>query len=392
MCQAIWEGLQTGVLEEISEAEARFVMAAFCVPKPGGKVRLVLDCRPINLYIAERPFKMESLADLARLMARGMFATTLDLTSAFHHVPVEPGLRVFLNFRYDGHYYRYCGLPFGLRSAPRIFSKALRACVCAMREAWDVHIFQYMDDLILLSSSSERLREITGKAVRFLRWLGWTVNLTKSKMEPTQTPTFLGMEWDTTQMTVRSIPEKNKRLKRENKQWIRKARNGDRVIVRALARLTGRLSATRIQHCQAPLYLTTLYRLISVTTRSVGWSGNVTLSRQLLPQLHWWRRQLHANKPRLFQMHRPTVTMETDASDTGWGATLQRTAGQMRMAYGWWKGAMLAKGNGGAMTSKGHELRTVEKALRFGMATGEIRRGDDVWLRSDSTTVVFNVN
>jgi ribonuclease HI len=84
--------------------------------------------------------------------------------------------------------------------------------------------------------------------------------------------------------------------------------------------------------------------------------------------------------------------METDASDTGWGATLQRTAGQMRMAYGWWKGAMLVKRNGDAMTSNEHELRAVEKALRFGMATGEIRRGDDVWLRSDSTTVVFNVN
>jgi hypothetical protein len=53
---------------------------------------------------------------------------------------------------------------------------------------------------------------------------------------------------------------------------------------------------------------------------------------------------------------------------------------------------MLMKRNGDAMMSNEHELRAVEKALRFGMATGEIRRGDDVWLRSDSTTVVFNVN
>jgi hypothetical protein len=155
MQQAIKEEEIAGVIEEVSEAEALFVMAAFCVPKPHSKVRLILDCRPLYVYIAERPFKMESLADLARLITRGAFVCTLDLTSAFHHVPVEPRLRKFLNFRYDGHTYRYKGLPFGLRSAPRIFSKALHVCVCAMCEAWGNTAFQYMDDLVFLHSNNE---------------------------------------------------------------------------------------------------------------------------------------------------------------------------------------------------------------------------------------------
>jgi hypothetical protein len=161
---------------------------------------------------------MESLADFARMIEHGAFACTLDLTSAFHHVPVEPELRKFLNFRYDGRMYRYKGLPFGLRSAPRVFSKALHACVCAMREAWGLLIFQYMDDLVFLHSNSEKLAEMIEKAVRLLRWLGWTVNMEKSEMRPKQIFVYLGMEWNTKEMTVRLTREKDKQLKRKNKE------------------------------------------------------------------------------------------------------------------------------------------------------------------------------
>jgi hypothetical protein len=261
-----------------------------------------------------------------------------------------------------------------------------------MREAWNVLVFQYMDDLVFLHSSSEQLAIIMERAVRFLRWLGWTVNMEKSKMVPSQTFTYLGMEWDTREMTVRLTSEKNKQLKKTNKTWIRRARNGETVRVREFAGMIGALSATRVQHKQASLCLTTMYRILSVTIRHVGWEGNVTLSRQLLPQLHWWRRQLKANAPRPFQPHNPTVTIETDASDTGWGGTLQRKTAQIRLAFGWWKGTMLIRKDGKIMTSNKHKLRAVERTLRLGLATHEILPSDDVLLRSDSTTVVFNVN
>ena len=44
------------------------------------------------------------------------------------------------------------------------------------------------------------------------------------------------------------------------------------------------------------------------------------------------------------------------------------------------------------MTRNEHELRAVEMVLRRAIATGQISRGQDVLLRSDSTTVVFDVN
>jgi ribonuclease HI len=392
MLAAIAAELEAGVIEEVSAQQAGFVMPAFTVPKSDGSLRLVLDCRQLNVYIQQKAFKMENLLDLMRLVHPYAFAGTIDLTAAFHHVPVQEELRYYLVFRYDNRFYRYLGLPFGLRSAPRIFSTTLRACVHAMREAWGVVVFQYMDDIIFLDNDSNRLAEIMQRAVRFLRWLGWTVNAEKSRLTPRRVFEYLGMEWNTVDMTVRLTAKKNRQLQKTNKLWIRRARRGQKVQVRAFAGMIGGLSATRVQFSQASLYLTSMYRLLSVATRTVGWDGSVVLSRALLPQLRWWQRQLQASLPRRIQPFVPTATIDTDASDTGWGATLQRPRTKLQLIFGWWHGTMIVKKGGARMTSNEHEMRAVEMTLRHALATGQIHDGEDVLLRSDSTTVVFDVN
>jgi hypothetical protein len=89
------------------------------------------------------------------------------------------------------------------------------------------------------------------------------------------------------------------------------------------------------------------------------------------------------------------MTIDTDASDTAWGATLLRTATTVthrHLTLGWWKGLMVVKMYGTRMTSNEHELWAVERTLRQGFRVGMIRHGDDILLRSDSTTIVFNIN
>jgi hypothetical protein len=63
-----------------------------------------------------------------------------------------------------------------------------------------------------------------------------------------------------------------------------------------------------------------------------------------------------------------------------------------QLIFGWWRSNMIVKRDGAKMTSNEHEMRAVEMTLRQTLATGQIHNGEDVLLRSDSTTVVFNVN
>jgi hypothetical protein len=54
--RALAEELLKRVIERIPASLAPFVMAAFVVAKPDGRVRLILDRRPINVYIRDITF------------------------------------------------------------------------------------------------------------------------------------------------------------------------------------------------------------------------------------------------------------------------------------------------------------------------------------------------
>ena len=168
MKQAINEEEERHVIERIPREEAPYVMPTFSVAKTNGKVRLILDCRCINVFIKERRFKMANWLKLNRQVRRRMRGITIDLSSAFHHLGVEWVLRRLLCFRYDSVTFRYIGLPFGLRSAPRLFCAAMTATMNAIRARWRVLASAYMDDLIVMHQDTAFLRRAGQEIVAFL--------------------------------------------------------------------------------------------------------------------------------------------------------------------------------------------------------------------------------
>ena len=53
----------------------------------------------------------------------------IDLTDAYLTVPVHPEYHKFLQFSWEGKLFRFVCLPFGLSSAPRVFTKLLKPVV-----------------------------------------------------------------------------------------------------------------------------------------------------------------------------------------------------------------------------------------------------------------------
>jgi hypothetical protein len=143
---------------------------------------------------------------LKTLILPGMHAVTIDLSSAFHHLGVVPSLRRLLCFRYDGITYRYIGLPFGLRSAPRLFCEALGGHHECSADA---------------VAGRDDVRVAALQIVDFIAWLGWTPNRLKCSLDPATSVVYLGIQWDTTTMTVRMTTKKNTSLKHTVKRWIR---------------------------------------------------------------------------------------------------------------------------------------------------------------------------
>jgi selenocysteine lyase/cysteine desulfurase len=68
---------------------------------------------------------MNGLEEVKNVMKSNDYATSLDISQAFHHIPVNPSMITYLCFAFDGHSYAYQGMPFGVSTAPRQFAKTL---------------------------------------------------------------------------------------------------------------------------------------------------------------------------------------------------------------------------------------------------------------------------
>lgn len=72
----------------------------------------------------------------------------MDLTDAYLHIPVFPGHHQYLQFCVEGRHYQFCALPFGLSSAPRVFTKMLvRPITCLLLRV--IHVHPYLNDILI---------------------------------------------------------------------------------------------------------------------------------------------------------------------------------------------------------------------------------------------------
>jgi hypothetical protein len=279
--------------------------------------------RKVNMFTKPRHFKMEGTPTLKDLWDRYDYAITFDLKETYNHVPVHSSMRPLLGVAWKGKCYQYIGMPFGLNDAPRVFSMIMRKVPTAIREYWNIKTVVYLDDSILLHSDPEHLKKVGEEVTLFLQWLGWTMNLEKSHLQPTRTFRYLGWEWNSSNLTVCLTKERRQKalnLLRE----ARKAAYSNRWMTnRKLAAVIGVLSATRLQIPMASLHLIKLNSLKTQAVKKYGWSGKTQLNQSILGELKTWTNYIKKNTPHvLAKPILPQAVLTTDAAPSGWGATL----------------------------------------------------------------------
>ena len=76
----------------------RVVSPLAVVPKRGGKLRLILDLRWINLCLVQSKFKCERLLDLVTMAQRGELFVTFNLLNGYWQVDMSSETHEFLGF------------------------------------------------------------------------------------------------------------------------------------------------------------------------------------------------------------------------------------------------------------------------------------------------------
>jgi hypothetical protein len=153
-------------------------------------------------------------------------------------------------------------------------------------------------------------------------------------------------------MTTRKNPD----ILTDLRNWNKKARLGATAKVRELARLIGKLSATRAQTEEASLYLVRLNRLKCGAVAMNGWDTTVTITRNVLPEVMWWIRTIQRGEPNNMQ----------DTSLTGYGAEFVGPWTAQRIRFGWWTPRQAA------MANCLRELEVIRIVIKWGLQDGSL--------------------
>ncbi|KAG0925667.1 hypothetical protein G6F32_013480 [Rhizopus arrhizus] len=163
---------------------------------------------------------METIQDVTRMLKANDWLTSIDLSDAFLHIPVDPTSRRYLRFHWKGQSYQFCTTPFGLSLVPWLFTKITRP-ILEWARSLNIRISAYLDDWIIVADSPEQSIHHTNVVLQKLRCLGWLGNLKKSILTPCQTLEHLGFSLNTIEMTAHLPGKKLRDIRRSIQQILR---------------------------------------------------------------------------------------------------------------------------------------------------------------------------
>ena len=179
----------------------------FLVPKPHQRWRPVMDLSRLNTFLLVEKFKMETPESIRTSLIPGEWVSSIDLSVAYLHIPIHPNSRKYLRFCYQSQVFQFTSLPFGLATAPQVFTMIVKE-VKLMALSRGIRIHQYLDDWLIRSQSQEEAQVNTQAVVDLTQSLGWIINQEKSELKPTQVFSFVGYEYHLDSALVKPTQER----------------------------------------------------------------------------------------------------------------------------------------------------------------------------------------
>ena len=263
------------------------------IPKKNkpGKWRLIVDLSsPTDASVNDGIQKelcslsytsIDAVADKVLSLGKGTFIAKMDIKQAYRMVPVNPTDRWLLGMRWEDQVFVDKTLPFGLRSAPLIFSAIADALAWIMKQRGVSFVDHYIDDFVTLGAP------LSMECATNLQIMVSTCKDTGTPVEPDKTEgpsttiTFLGIEIDSIAMELRLPADKLARLIQLTTRW----RGKKECRKRELLSLIGILNhACKVIKAGRSF----LRRLIDLSKLVKHPDYFLRLNRQARSDIEWW--------------------------------------------------------------------------------------------------------
>ena len=245
------------------------------------------------------------------------------MKDTYFSVLISQQHRKFLCFQFKDKFYQFNCLPFSLASAPWVFNKTMKPIAALGREL-GIQLVIYIDNILLMAETKEKATDHASSLIYLFQYLGFTINSEKTILEPSQHLEFLGFTMDTTSMKLSLPTQKIKKIWEESRQLL----EAEQVTCRTLSRLIGKMNATNQVIPSALLF----YRSLQIDLASAlrRWNKDYKTSLALSPdsreELIWWDTQIIKWNGSTVLTTEPNLTIESNASTQGWGASHQSTS------------------------------------------------------------------
>ena len=256
-----------------------------------GKWRLIVDLsRPegasvndgISSHLCSMTYmRVDDVADAILKIGQGAEMAKIDIQSAYRIVPVHPGDRWLLGMMWQGKLYVDMALPFGLRSAPKIFSVIADGLEWILRANGAPYTWHYLDDFITIGAPNSGECAFNRSLMSHMcRRLG--VPLAQDKCEgPTTCLTFLGIEVDSVALELRLPERKLAELWAVLAEW----RSGTSRTKKDLDSLAGKLQHAATVVRPGRTFLRRIYNILATTKKP---HHHIPIRSGLKSDLAWW--------------------------------------------------------------------------------------------------------
>lgn len=378
--EQIKELLSAGCITEANLSEVH-VVSPLGVVKNSVKKRLILDLRYVNHFLRIPKFKYEDIRTTRDIFTLGDWFFRFDYKSGYHHVDILPSHQKFLGFSWtlegEKKWFVFSVLPFGLASAPYVFTKIQKALVKHWREQ-GIRIFTYLDDGAGAGKTLEIARAASARVREDIAASGFVAHPEKSCWEPTQVGELLGFILDLRAGVIRVPPRRIDGL-RERIDLVTRQKSA--VMARHLAGLVGTIVSMGLALGPVSrLWTRAMYRDI---LSAEFWSQRIALSPEALREVQFWKDSFEDCHGQPIWKVNPKIDVlsYSDASDSGWGGYCVNVAGSE--VAGSWSTAESRE------SSTWRELRGTRLVL---LSVGEKLAGKTVRHRTDNMNVEHILN
>ena len=269
---------------------------------------------------------MDTFESAVNLLVKGCYMASIDIRHAYHTIPIAEEHQKFLRFIWKGKIFQYTCLPFGLSSAPRIFTKILKPVFAKLRMIGFVNI-SYIDDILLMGNSEDDCNLNVEQTRLSLEKLGFVINEKKSIFKSTKEIVFLGNIINSEDMTVKLTNEKKENLYVACKSLLGKKQAKIREVARIIGLIVSSFSAVDLGQLHYRVLEKEKIAALKYAQGNYEQFMNITI--EMKQEISWWIDNVHIQS-RIISRGNPEITIITDASLIGWGATLenQETGGR----------------------------------------------------------------